>query len=309
MSLVNNYSFKSSDNVHDIHVREWVPSSPPVAVLQIIHGVAETIDRYDAFAEFLNKNGIAAAGTDHLGHGHSILDEEDLGYFADNGGWELVVSDEHKLNEQLREKYPGVPIFIFGHSMGSFIARTYAITYRKDPKGMIICGTGFPPAPMVTAGIALSKFEQKRKGSRYRSPIVDKAAFGSYNKKIQNPRTDKDWLTTDNAIVDKYIKDPLCGFVPTVGLFHDMFKAIKYVCAEKNIKRVTKDLPLYIISGNDDPVGDYGKGVQRCYNSYISAGMEDVTMKLYKGARHEILNEYCKEDVYEDILNWMKSKM
>ncbi len=308
MPLVNNYSFKSCDGKHDIHVREWTPDTQPVGVLQIIHGVAETIERYDAFANFMNENGFVVVGTDHLGHGQSISCQEDLGYFAENGGWEYVVGDERKLYESMKETYPGIPSFILGHSMGSFIVRTFAITYHDGPDGIIVCGTGFPPAPLLFAGLTLSKLEKKRKGGMYRSALVDKAAFGSYNKKISNPRTEKDWLTTDSEIVDKYIADPLCGFMPTVGLFYDMFSAIKYVCDPKNISRVDKNLPVFLIAGNDDPVGDYGKGVQRCYSAYLTAGLNDVTMKLYKGARHELLNEYCKEDAYNDILSWINSK-
>ena len=308
MPIFNEYSFVSSNCKNNIYVREWLPDDAPVGVVQLCHGVAEHISRYDAFAKYLASNGFVVVGNDHLGHGMSIADESELGFFGENGGWELVVGDMRKLYERMREQYRTLPYFIFGHSMGSFLTRTYAVRYHDGPDGIILSGTGQQPAPLLAAGLTLAKSQVRSKGASFKSNFVNNAAFGSYNNKVSPKRTEWDWLTSDPAVVDEYIADPLCGFLPTVGLFRDMLTGIKYISAPRNLCRVNKDLPIFIISGTADPVGDYGKGVLRAYNGYLDAGLTDVTLKLYNGARHELLNEVCKEDVYSDVLVWIKSK-
>lgn len=306
MPTLNEFTFKSSNGRNDIYVREWLPDMEPVGVVQICHGVAEHMTRYDEFARFLASKGYVVSGNDHLGHGASIGKGHEQGCFGEHGGWELVVGDVRRLYELLRERYPRIPHFIFGHSMGSFITRTYIIRYHDGPDGVILSGTGQQAKLLVAGGLALAKSELKRKGAYTPSELVNKAAFGSYNRKIKNPTGEWDWLTTDPDSLREYIEDPLCGFVPTAGLFRDMFAGIKYLSSPKNIARVNQDLPVFLISGADDPVGDYGKGVVKAYNGYIAAGLADVTLKLYPGARHELVGDLQKETVFDDVLSWLQ---
>ncbi|MEG1731213.1 MAG: alpha/beta hydrolase [Oscillospiraceae bacterium] len=308
MPLLNEFSFTSCNCKDNIYVREWLPDGAPIGVVQICHGVAEHITRYDEFAKFLASKGFVVAGNDHLGHGKSISKPENIGYFGEHGGWELVVGDVRKLYERLREQYSKLPIFLFGHSMGSFLARTYIIRYHDGPNGVILSGTGQQAKPIVSAGIAFANREVRKKGADFHSETLNKLAFGSYNKRIKPSRTDWDWLTRDETILQKYIDDPLCGFIPTSGLFRDMFTGVKYISSAKNLERMNRDLPVYFMSGDGDPVGDYGKGVLRAYNGFLNAGLSDVTLKLYHEGRHELLSEPNREEVYADVLNWLNAK-
>lgn len=308
MPILNEYSYKSSNCKNEIYVREWLPEDSPVGVLQICHGVAEHMTRYDEFAKYFASQGYVVAGNDHLGHGKSAANEKELGFFGDTGGWELVVGDIRKLYERLNERYPRLPHFIFGHSMGSFLARTYIIRYHDGPDGVILSGTGQQASPLLASGIALAKRDIRRNGADHVSEFVNKMAFGTYNRKIKHPQTEWDWLTSNQESLQNYISDPLCGFIPTAGLFRDMFTGIKYISSPKNIRRVNKDLPVFLIAGTADPVGDYGKGVIRAHRGYMDAGLEDVTLKLYNGARHELIGDFCKEEVYSDVLNWIRKK-
>lgn len=309
MPKLNEYTFKSGNCKNDIYVREWLPDSAPVGVVQIVHGVAEHMPRYDDFAQFLASRGYVVSGNDHLGHGDSIRKPEEQGYFAEAGGWELVVGDVRKLRETLVERYANVPQFMFGHSMGSFITRTYIIRYHDGPDGIILSGTGQQAKPLVAAGIALANAEIKAHGPAYCSQLVNKAAFGAYNKKIKDPISDYDWVTTGKESLEEYLNDPLCGFVPTVGLFRDMFTGVKYISNPRNVARVDKSLPILLVSGKEDPVGDYGKGVIRAYNGYVDAGLEDVSLKLYPGARHELLGrgDSNREQVFQDVFDWISN--
>ncbi|MEG0778345.1 MAG: alpha/beta hydrolase [Oscillospiraceae bacterium] len=308
MPLLNEFSFTSCDNKNNIYVREWLPDGAPIGVVQICHGVAEHIIRYDAFARFLASNGYVVAGTDHLGHGKSAATADDLGYFGEHGGWELVVGDIRKLQERLKEQYQGIPLFMFGHSMGSFLTRTYIIRYHDAPDGVILCGTGQQSKLLLSSGLMIANTIIKRKGVKFHSKPLNDIAFLGYNSKIRPNRTEFDWLTRDNQIVDEYIKDPLCGFVPAAGLYRDMFTGIKYVSAPKSLDRMNTNLPVCFISGDKDPVGEYGKGVLRAYNGFLNAGLTDVTLKLYHDCRHELLNELNKEEIFNDVLSWLNSK-
>ncbi len=308
MPIMNEYNFKSSNGKNDIYVREWLPDDTPVGIVQICHGMAEHIVRYDDFAKFLASKGYVVAGNDYLGHGKSISNDEELGVFGENGGWELIVGDVRKLQERLIERYPRLPVFIFGHSMGSFVARTYIIRYHDGPTGVILSGTGQQAQMMVSAGLTLAKSHVRRNGHAVKSDFINKIAFGSYNNKIKNNKTDWDWLSTDEQVVQNYIDDPYCGFVPTGGFFRDMFSGIKFISGKRNIERVNKDMPVFLIAGTADPVGDYGKGVMKAYQAYLDAGLSDVSLKLYSGARHELVNDFCKDDVYKDVLDWIQKR-
>lgn len=308
MHQFSDYTFRSCDNKTDIRVRRCVPDGAVRGVVQIAHGIAEHVERYDRFAAFLAENGFAVVANDHLGHGKSMANESCRGFFADNGGWELAVGDMRRLCRLTSDEYPGLPYFLFGHSMGSFLSRTFIIRFPELLSGVILSGTGQQAPALLTCGKLLGSVEIRRHGRRYVSSKLDKLAFGAYNKGFMPTRTSYDWLSRDTDEVDKYIADPLCGFMATSGLFHDMMGGLKFIGDDRNIERMRKDLPVFFLSGTQDPVGENSKGVLRVYNSFLGAGMEDVTLKLYPGGRHEMLNELNYQEVQRDALTWLCAK-
>ena len=309
MPTFKDFYFNSSTGKNKIHARMCVPDAEPRAIVQIIHGIAEYIDRYDEFMSFLADNGIIAVGTDHLGHGKSIESEEQTGFFAYDNGWDYVVRDEEVLRLAMHENYPELPIIVFGHSMGSFMARTLLIRYPDAFNAAIISGTGNQGAALVNGGLIMGNLVTGLKGAHHYSKFLNNLAFGSYNKIYDNPKTEYDWLSRDEANVQKYIDDPLCGFIPSCSLFRDMMTGVKFITNKKNLTAMNKDMPVYFMSGDMDPVGECGKGVQKAYNNFLEAGMKDVSIKLYPGGRHEMLNEINKDEVYTDILAWLGSKI
>lgn len=309
MPTFKDFYFNSSTGKNKIHARMCVPDAEPRAIVQIIHGIAEYIDRYDEFMSFLADNGIIAVGTDHLGHGKSIESEEQTGFFAYDNGWDYAVRDEEVLRLAMHENYPELPIIVFGHSMGSFMARTLLIRYPDAFNAAIISGTGNQGAALVNGGLFMGNLVTGLKGAHHYSKFLNNLAFGSYNKIYDNPKTEYDWLSRDEANVQKYIDDPLCGFIPSCSLFRDMMTGVKFITNKKNLTAMNKDMPVYFMSGDMDPVGECGKGVQRAYNNFLEAGMKDVSIKLYPGGRHEMLNEINKDEVYTDILAWLGSKI
>ncbi len=309
MPTFKDFYFNSSTGKNKIHARMCVPDAEPRAIVQIIHGIAEYIDRYDEFMSFLADNGIIAVGTDHLGHGKSIESDEQTGFFAYENGWDYVVRDEEVLRLAMHENYPELPIIVFGHSMGSFMARTLLIRYPDAFNAAIISGTGNQGAALVNGGLIMGNLVTGLKGAHHYSKFLNNLAFGSYNKIYDNPKTEYDWLSRDEANVQKYIDDPLCGFIPSCSLFRDMMTGVKFITNKKNLTAMNKDMPVYFMSGDMDPVGECGKGVQKAYNNFLEAGMKDVSIKLYPGGRHEMLNEINKDEVYTDILAWLDSKI
>lgn len=309
MPTFKDFYFNSSTGKNKIHARMCVPDAEPRAIVQIIHGIAEYIGRYDEFMSFLADNGIIAVGTDHLGHGKSIESEEQTGFFAYDNGWDYVVRDEEVLRLAMHENYPELPIIVFGHSMGSFMTRTLLIRYPDAFNAAIISGTGNQGAALVNGGLFMGNLVTGLWGAHHYSKFLNNLAFGSYNKIYENPKTEYDWLSRDETNVQKYIDDPLCGFIPSCSLFRDMMTGVKFITNKKNLTAMNKDMPVYFMSGDMDPVGECGKGVQKAYNNFLEAGMKDVSIKLYPGGRHEMLNEINKDEVYADILAWLNSKI
>ena len=298
--------FPSSNGETSIHFNKWIPEDENIrGVVQIAHGVAEYGRRYRDFAEFLCSNGYAVVANDHLGHGKSLIEDSPMVYLGEENGWWNVVDDVEKLRQITKEEFDDVPYFLFGHSMGSFIARSHLIRYKGKLDGCIICGTGFLSKPMITGGRIIADLEIRRLGKKGYSKIADKLAFGSYNKKFKPNRTEFDWLSLNEENVDTYIADPLCGGKTSLGLFKDMLGGLSYINNYKNIENMDKKQPVLFISGENDPVGDMGKGVKKAYRAFKDAGLSDVEMKLYKDLRHEILNEREHEEVYGDVLMWL----
>ncbi len=292
-------TFMSKDGRSTIHYYVWEPEGEPVAILQITHGMAEHLLRYEPFAEYLNKFGILVCGHDHIGHGRSA-DPEDWGYFGEENGWKIMVQDVEQLHGIMKVRYMDTPYFLMGHSMGSFIARAWLSMYGNGVDGAIIMGTaGKNSALGVAKGIV--KFIRKTKGSRHISKLITNLAFGSYNKRIKPARTAYDWLTRDEAIVDRYVEDPACGFTFTAAGYADLFNLIGYISSEQWYNLVPRDLPILLVSGAEDPVGAYGAGPAEVAEGLEAAGCTDVSLILYEGMRHEILNENGREAVMEDL--------
>lgn len=297
------FYFLSKDGVTQIHGIEWIPEGEVTAVLQMCHGMVEYIDRYHDFASFMAENGIYVVGHDHLGHGQSVTSPEKLGYFSGNEGNGCVVSDIHQVRMLTEKKYPNVPYFILGHSMGSFLVRQYLGQYSRGLAGAIVMGTGEQPDIVLSAGKLVCKIIAHLKGWDYRSKFVNNMAIGGYEKKMG-----KAWLTKDKTVVQKYTDDPLCGFIFTVNAYYNMFYGMSKMNEQEKACKTQKNLPMLFVAGVDDPVGNCGKGVKNVFHLYQKNGYQDVEMKLYPEDRHEILNELDKDVVYQDILTWLENR-
>ncbi len=309
MPAMKDFYFDSSTGKNRIYARMWTPDGEVRGTVQIAHGIAEYINRYDDFARFLAENGFVVVGNDHLGHGKSMGGAENQGFFADDNGWDYVVADMACLHGIVKKEYPDVPSILLGHSMGSFLARTYIIRHPDDFDAAIISGTAHQPKLMVAAGLFLSRREVKKHGPRYVSRKLNDIGMGSYNKGFDAAPGETAWLSANHDNVLKYDSDPLCGFIATCSVFRDMMGGMKFITDPANIAKMNKKMPVYFFSGAEDPVGEKGKGVERAYKAFINAGMEDVFMRLYPGGRHEMLNEANKADVYKDVLDWINSKI
>ena len=309
MAVFKDVYFDSSNGKNKVRALICVPEGEVKGVIQIAHGIAEHIDRYRDFMEYLAGNGFVVAGDDHLGHGKTMTGEEDKGQFSDKDGWNCVVKDLVSLHDLMVTEYPGINYIVFGHSMGSFLMRTYIADYPSKYDMAIISGTGHQGKLLVTAGNIIAQNTIKKKGYDSDGTSLNNLSMGGYQKKIKNPRTDCDWLSRDEAQVDKYVADETCGFTAKAGLYADMLKGVKYVTDMKNIRKIRKDKPVLFISGDMDPVGEYGKGVKKAYGCFKKAGIADVTMKLYPEGRHEMLNELNKDEVYKDILDWISERL
>ena len=300
------FYFPSSDGVTQIHAVEWLPEGDVRGVYQIAHGVAEYALRYEPFAEFLTEHGFAVVANDHIGHGLSVAEGAARLWFGEKDGWTHVVDDMYALRNLTAQKYPGLPYFLMGHSMGSFLTRTYLIRYPGTVSAAIVMGTGQQPGYIVAGGKMAAKFFGKKCGFNQFNATVDNLAFGSYNKPFEPKRTEFDWLSANSENVDAYIADPLCGGETTVGLFRDMLGGIGFIAKPANLAKMNMDTPVFFVSGAMDPVGDLGKGTTKAYESFRKAGVKDVTLKLYPGLRHEILNEKEAAQVRADILAWVE---
>jgi alpha-beta hydrolase superfamily lysophospholipase len=282
----------------------WKPGGDVKAVVQILHGMAEHIACYDETAKRLNKEGFLVVGHNHLGHGKSA---ELLGYFG-KGGFDSLVEDAHALRLMTQEEYPGMPYFLLGHSMGSFVARNYCLKHEQGLSGVLLSGTGhFPPA-LVSSGLLLAHVFCAFGGEKKPSKFLENMSFAGYNKAWSPPRTEKDWISRNEDKVDAYIADPLCGFTFTAGAYRDMFRGLSNLYPDK-IGTMDKDVPVLLYSGASDPVGGRGEGVQKVAGELKAAGVKDVTVKLFENGRHEMHNEPNREEVFEYLIDWIVSRL
>jgi len=301
------HTFTTNDNLNIVYY-EHATENPKANVI-IVHGMAEHAQRYDDFAVFLNKNGFNVYAYDQRGHGKTAGSVEKQGFFAEKDGWNKVVGDLKKTIETVQADSPGLPVFLLGHSMGTFVSRTYIADYEDTVKGVILSGTTGSAGLLGKIGIFLTNIIMLFKKKNSPSPLMDSLSFGDFNKAFKPNRTKFDWLSRDEAQVDKYVDDPYCGAIFSVGFYHDMMKGLEYVNKPATAQKVRKDLPMYLIAGDNDPVSKNSKQVKDVFEMYKNTGISDISMKLYEDARHEILNETNKDEVYKDVLNWLESHL
>ena len=305
------FTYDSRDGETKIHAVRWMPAADkmpdgkPCCIVQIIHGMQEYALRYDDFAQFLADQGMLVIANDHLGHGQSVREGNPFGYICEQDPATVMVRDVHRLKKITQEEYPGVPFILIGHSMGSFILRNYLTRYGTGIDGAIIIGTGWYTMMSMNLSQMIVKVIGAFKGSKYPTVFVEKIAFKKYLTHIEHPATEKDWISRDTEVVNKYIHDPLCSFVFTVNGFWALAELTKRSLDVKKMKQIPKKLPILIASGTEDPVGEWGNGPQQLYDTYLNLDLTKTQLKMYNGARHEILNEINREEVYRDLYNWI----
>ncbi|MCM3360146.1 alpha/beta hydrolase [Psychrobacillus sp. MER TA 171] len=295
---------KMSDG-HLIYVMRCIPTDTPIGHVHLMHGLAEHIERYDEFVDFLVDKGFIVSGHDHRGHGKTAVKNGQLGYFADRAGFERITEDVREVLLTVREGLTNLPLILFGHSMGSFVARRYMQKYSDSLSKVILSGSAYDPGVLGNIGKLIGKAASKIKTPQAESPLLNSLAFGGFNKKVAHPETPFDWLTRDGEEVRKYIEDPLCGFIPSNQLYVDMFGGMRAIHKESEIMKVRKGLPVLMISGAKDPVGKDGKDVFKVAEGMKKVGMKNITVQLIEDARHELLKELGKEQTMEFIYKWM----
>ncbi|HQR28207.1 MAG TPA: lysophospholipase [Nocardioides sp.] len=302
------FSLTAPDGVA-LHVNRWLPDGPAKAVVQIAHGMAEHSGRYERFARRLTDAGYAVYAHDHRGHGGTVAAPRDAGYFADTDGFDTVVADLHLVSERAREEQPGMPFFLLGHSMGSFLSRAYAARYGGELDGLVLSGTAGDPGLLGRVGRAIAVLEARIRGRRHTSPLLDKLTFGQYNAAFKPARTKFDWLSRDAAEVDKYVADEQCGNVFTSGFFADLIGGLAAVNSDSTAALVPKDLPIHLVAGSMDPVSNQAKGVQQVADQYVRLGVRDVSLRIWPEGRHEMLNEVNRDEVMAELVAWLDAHL
>ena len=314
---IRDYNFVSSNGYTPVRVRAWIPNAEKKGIFQLVHGMSEHIERYNDFAMFLAEKGFIVIGNDLLGHGKSVDRDEDLGYISipvkgldkkramQNTGSAYLVRDIRHITKMTKKHFPGLPYIIMGHSMGSFLVRRYIMEYGDEVDGAVIMGTGnIKNAAVNTARTMINTLKLKY-GERHRSANIYKVLETKFNEKIDDAISENAWISTLNDEVMKYDNDPLCGFRFTLNGFDTILTTLKFINDEKNMERIPKNLKILIVSGKNDPVGDYGEGVKKVYENLKNQRISDVNMILYDGCRHEILNDVLRDKVYNDIFEWI----
>lgn len=288
-----------------IHFVEWIPEVKPVAILQISHGMMEYIERYEEFAHFLNERGILVAGNDHRGHGKTSESLDELGVIEKSDTFERMVEDLACVTRRLRNDYPGLPVILFGHSFGSFLAQAYISIYDGYVDGVILSGTSGSLGFKVYFGLVLSWILKLILGGAHRSRFLNFLVFGPYNLHFRPNRTKIDWLSSDDTEVDRYIDDEYCGKICSLEFFYQLFRCLGYIHRRSTISSLRKELPVMIIAGSDDPVGGFLKTIRWLVSSYIDIGMKSLCVRIYEGNRHECLHEKNRNVVFNDIFAWI----
>ncbi|GMA18409.1 alpha/beta fold hydrolase [Arsenicicoccus piscis] len=292
-----------------VHVHVWLPPGRPKAVVQLAHGMSEHASRYARLAQALTAAGYAVYADDHRGHGETAASPDDYGFFGDRDGWDLLVGDLVALTATIKERHPGLPVVLLGHSMGSLLARTYVLEHGRDLAGAVFSGTAGDPGPVRRFGLALALAETRVRGPRHRSTVLDSMTFSGHNKRFAPNRTDFDWLSRDEDEVDRYVADPACGFIGTSRFFADLLDGVGRISDDRRLAGVPQGLPVLLLSGGDDPVGDFGKGPRQVADQLRRVGLRDVDVRLYPGARHEVFNETNRDEVTADLIGWLDERL
>lgn len=311
MAREEKMSFLSEDGKTTIHAVKWIPENGGYkAVLQITHGMVEYIERYRQFADYMTKQGFLVVGHDHLGHGASVTSESEWGFFREGNPSDTLVADMHRLRTTVQKENPGVPYFMLGHSMGSYMLRKYLSIHNDGVAGAVIMGTGSVPDGMTKLGLFVCKLIAAFGGWHYRSKMLQSLSYSKPYKKfdLYGEHIENSWLSKNTENVRAYYADPRCTFLFTVNGYQGLMEAVLYDNQPENVRKTPPELPLFFVSGKDDPVGDLGEGVMRVYNMYRDAGVKDITYRLYENDRHEILNETDREQVYADIAAWLSAR-
>jgi alpha-beta hydrolase superfamily lysophospholipase len=299
----SSFTLEASGGI-SLFVYRWLPEVPPRAVVQIVHGWAEHAGRYARMAEALCRQGYAVYADDHRGHGRTAPTPAELGYFADNDGWNRVLDDLWRVNQKIRADHPQAPIVILGHSLGSFLVQQFISEHGDSLVAAVLSGSNGKPPAIARLGKPVALLERLRRGQHGKSPLLQSLFFGAFNKSFEPARTPFDWLSRDTAEVDKYVADPLCGFDSQVQLFIDILDGLSEIAKPALQARIPKTLPIYIFRGSKDPVGE---NIEQLRAAYRAAGLRDVTYKLYPDARHETLNEINRDEVTNDLIAWLNA--
>jgi len=296
------FSFQTVDGAK-LHVSGWAIDEPK-AIVQVLHGMAEYGSRYARLAQALAAAGYTTYAHDHRGHGKSIPEGAPPGHMADSDSWNRIVEDAHGVNREIAKRHPRLPIIVLGHSMGSFILQQLLFEHASDMAAAALSASNGKPPAIAAVGKLIARIERARVGKRNSSAVLQRLTFGEYNKTFSPARTDFDWLSRDPDEVDKYIADPLLGFAVSTQAWLDLLNALDRISNPSNVAKIPKSMPLYLFAGDQDPVGDFGKGMKRLYDAYKRAAIFDVRLKLYPGARHETLNETNRQEVIKDFISW-----
>lgn len=308
--LSSTFELTTSDG-HTLFTYKWTPDEDVKvkAIIQIAHGLAEHAGRYSAVAQALCEAGYVVYANDHRGHGRTVKDQRDLGFFAEEHGWERVIADVKELMEHTEKEFPDVPLILLGHSMGSFMAQHIMIEHGNKLKAVVLSGSNGKVGLLRIIGAGVAWLESKRLGKHGRSALLQFMSFGAYNKAFKPARTDFDWLSRDPAEVDQYIADPGCGFVATTGLWRDLLHGLGVIERPEEQARVPKDLPVYIFAGSCDPVSNGTKGLEQLCSAYATAGLNQVTHRYYESGRHEMFNETNREEVNQNLIQWLNQTL
>ncbi len=298
-------SFVTAMDGSEIYLRKWLPEGEPKGIIQIAHGMTEHAGVYTDFIDALLEAGYGVYAHDHKGHGKTVKREEDYGHFKPNVGWNEAVSDVIFVSETIRKEQT-CPLFLLGHSMGSFLSRRAVQLKGELYDGFLISGTGGNPGLLGSIGHKVATIEMKLRGEKTKSPMLNFLSFGNFNSHFKPNRTKFDWLSSDNNQVDKYIADPLCGFICTTSFYRELFSGVLEVNKLEEFKKTPQNLPIHIFSGDRDPVGDMGKGVKEVYENYKKCGVKDVTLRLYENGRHEMFHEVNRDEVFQDLISWLE---
>ncbi|EOR26103.1 MULTISPECIES: alpha/beta hydrolase [Clostridium] len=304
---MENFIFKNKNGI-DISCYRWSNKSENTkGIIQIVHGMSEWAGRYEYFANKLTQEGYTVYAHDHSGHGKSVKNLDKLGFINKENRFYSMLDDIRMLNEIIKKENKELPVILFGHSMGSFLSQRYIQIYGDTIDGVILSGSNGKPKVFTKAGLIVSKIEMLISGNYKRSKFMDKLSFGSFNNSVKNPKTNFDWLSSDEKEVDKYIKDKYCGFIYPTPFYYDLIRGLWDIHKDESLEKIKNlNIPIYIFSGDKDPVGYFGDGVINLYEQYKELGVKDISYKLYKDGRHEMLNEVNKNEVIEDIIIWIK---